>query len=227
MDNVKQIQSRLREIGFDPGPIDGEIGPRTERAIRNFQIVKGLEVDGIVGPITRRALGLDQVVKVASDPAWMTIARGYLGMREIVGPKHNPEVVEFWQTAKVPGVNDDETPWCAAFVSAVLEEAGVRSQRTGWARGYLRWGVSSKPFVGAVVVFERGPKAGHVGFLAGHDRSGNLMILGGNQNNRVSIAPFGKVRVLRGGYRAPKGFQPASYDLPILDGDGRLSRNEA
>lgn len=31
---------------------------------------------------------------------------------------------------------------------------------------------------------------GHVGFVVGRDQNGKLMVLGGNQNNRVSIAPF-------------------------------------
>ena len=52
---------------------------------------------------------------------WMTIARSYLGTTEIVGPKHNPKVVALWTKAQVAGVDDDETPWCAAFVCAVLE----------------------------------------------------------------------------------------------------------
>jgi len=35
--NNKQLQSTLKAAGFDPGPIDGKIGPRTKRAIIAFQ----------------------------------------------------------------------------------------------------------------------------------------------------------------------------------------------
>jgi len=55
-DVVRHVQRRLRELGFRPGPVDGLFGPRTERAVRNFQQVHGLSVDGIVGPQTRTHL---------------------------------------------------------------------------------------------------------------------------------------------------------------------------
>lgn len=50
-----EIQRQLAALGFDPGPIDGIIGPRTRAAIRAFQTSRGLLVDGIVGPQTRAA----------------------------------------------------------------------------------------------------------------------------------------------------------------------------
>ena len=157
---------------------------------------------------------------------WMDIARSDLGVAEIQGPHHNPRVVELWKTARVPGIHDDETPWCAAFVSAVLEEAGIVSARTGWARSYLKWGIKlSSPAVGCIVVFERGPKAGHVGFVVGQDKAGNLMVLGGNQGNAVTVKPFDPNRVL--GYRWPAGSEPDHFALPVVTSDGRLSRNEA
>jgi len=53
---VSNLQSRLKELGFDPGPIDGIFGPRTEAAVRAFQRNQGIEVDGIVGPQTRGKL---------------------------------------------------------------------------------------------------------------------------------------------------------------------------
>ena len=43
---VAQIQGALRTLGFNPGPIDGVMGPRTQRAIRDFQRSRGLVADG-------------------------------------------------------------------------------------------------------------------------------------------------------------------------------------
>ncbi len=34
---IKALQTRLREAGFDPGPIDGILGPRTRAAAQNYQ----------------------------------------------------------------------------------------------------------------------------------------------------------------------------------------------
>lgn len=54
----KQIQQRLKELGYYKGSIDGIIGPQSLKAIKNFQRDYGLTVDGIVGKNTLKALGL-------------------------------------------------------------------------------------------------------------------------------------------------------------------------
>ncbi len=48
----KDIQIALRNAGFYNGEIDGDIGPMTEQAIRQFQRMHNLSVDGKVGPKT-------------------------------------------------------------------------------------------------------------------------------------------------------------------------------
>jgi peptidoglycan hydrolase-like protein with peptidoglycan-binding domain len=53
---VIQVQRELVSLNCNPGPLDGELGPDTVRAIRFFQQTIGLPVDGIVGPQTRTAL---------------------------------------------------------------------------------------------------------------------------------------------------------------------------
>ncbi|MDP3722908.1 MAG: peptidoglycan-binding protein [Candidatus Omnitrophota bacterium] len=55
-DRIKKVQLALKEAGFDPGPIDGEPGPRTDQALLAFQKAQGLEPDGIVGVKTWTAL---------------------------------------------------------------------------------------------------------------------------------------------------------------------------
>jgi peptidoglycan hydrolase-like protein with peptidoglycan-binding domain len=54
--HVQRLQAALAGKGFNPGPVDGEFGPTTERAVREFQRAEGLGVDGIVGPMTWEAL---------------------------------------------------------------------------------------------------------------------------------------------------------------------------
>ena len=43
---VQTAQALLRSIGYDPGPVDGQMGPRTRDAIVAFQRDHGLEADG-------------------------------------------------------------------------------------------------------------------------------------------------------------------------------------
>ena len=54
---VKEIQTALKNAGFNPGSFDGKIGPRTRQAIKDFQKSKGLVPDGVVGPKTWNLLG--------------------------------------------------------------------------------------------------------------------------------------------------------------------------
>jgi uncharacterized protein (TIGR02594 family) len=180
-------------------------------------------------PTGKKAVPQEPPAKDPEATPWVQKAKSYVGTREIRGPKHNPLVVALWSLGKVPlSVNDDETPWCAAFISAVLELAGIKSARTGWARSYLNWGQRIPgPAVGAIVVFSRG-SGGHVGIVMGRDQNNNLMVLGGNQSDSVNIAPFARRRVL--GYRWPPGYQKPDKTgmstLPRYTSDGRVSRNE-
>ena len=49
-DGISGCQARLRNLGYDPGPIDGIAGPKTERAVRHFQADHPpLAVDGLCG----------------------------------------------------------------------------------------------------------------------------------------------------------------------------------
>ena len=53
---VRVVQRSLRKLGFEPGPVDGLYGPRTEAAVVRFQSVAKVGIDGVVGPQTRHAL---------------------------------------------------------------------------------------------------------------------------------------------------------------------------
>ena len=47
-ETIAAIQSRLSELGHDPGPADGIFGPRTRAAVLAYQRGKGLPADGIL-----------------------------------------------------------------------------------------------------------------------------------------------------------------------------------
>lgn len=108
-------------------------------------------------------------------------------------------------------VENDETPWCSAFVNfTCFMLPNVPRSNSLAARSWLLVG-QSIPLTDArvgwdIVVMTRGKlpqpgpnviKApGHVGFYAGQDEK-NVMVLGGNQGDAVNIAPFAKNRILR------------------------------
>jgi uncharacterized protein (TIGR02594 family) len=143
------------------------------------------------------------VVKT-KEPKWLTLARANIGKHEIKGKKDNPDIMKYYADAGHPGVKHDETPWCAAFVGAMLERCGTDSSKSLAARSYLNWGKAlSKPKPGCICVFWRGSPngwQGHVGFYAGEDGD-DILLLGGNQHDQVSISRQPKKRLL--GYRWP------------------------
>jgi N-acetylmuramoyl-L-alanine amidase len=55
-DDVRELQHRLNNLGFDTGYVDGVFGEDTAAAVRDFQLNVGLRVDGIVGRDVTEAL---------------------------------------------------------------------------------------------------------------------------------------------------------------------------
>ncbi|MFA5156795.1 MAG: peptidoglycan-binding domain-containing protein [Candidatus Omnitrophota bacterium] len=68
-----EIQTALKNAGYYDGNIDGKVGPKTKKAIQDFQKANSLEADGKVGPKTWAVLGpyLDTAAMeaAASKPA--------------------------------------------------------------------------------------------------------------------------------------------------------------
>lgn len=150
-----------------------------------------------------------------TKPLWIREAFKHDGLPEIKGGTHASEIVQFWKDIKRGGIKDDETPWCAAFVGAMLERVGIRSSRFESAKSYLQWGQNlSTPVVGCIVVFSRSG-GGHVGFVLGKDAQGNILVWGGNQADAVNLRAFPVSRVT--GYRWPSGVPVPEEPLPVLD----------
>ena len=137
----------------------------------------------------------------AASAAAFEAAGHHLGVEEWPGAKHNPLVLEMFAQAGHGWVKDDETPWCAAFVGAVLGECGIAGSGSLAARSYLKWGepvANGDAVPGDVVVFWRGsPSAatGHVAFFVRWDGA-NVIVRGGNQGNRVSDTHYSVNRLL-------------------------------
>lgn len=54
---IKVVQSRLNALSYDAGPVDGQFGGRTKKALTDFQAQNGLDADGLYGPKTAAVLG--------------------------------------------------------------------------------------------------------------------------------------------------------------------------
>lgn len=160
-----------------------------------------------------------------TEPTWLTYARLDIGTAEIPGPQTSTKI-RSWLTSLKAWWTDDETPWCGTFVAAVMQRSGIVLPKAWYrAKAWLDWGHAIPvPQVGAVVVFER-TGGGHVGLVVGVDTIGRLLVLGGNQGNKVSIAPFDTARVI--GYRWPSKYLLPFTRLPTYANSEAASRDEA
>lgn len=174
---------------------------------------------------------LNQQVNKLDELAWIAEARSHLGLTETKGARHNP-VIKQWLEELGAWWEDDETPWCGVFVAWCAKKGG-RDLPQHWYRA-LAWAdagtVLDRPAYGAVAVMER-KGGGHVGFVVGQADDDNILLIGGNQNNQVSIAKFPKSRIKSYIWLSKNGEKrlpdPSRYALQKLDFAGGFSQNEA
>lgn len=57
-DEVKQIQTKLKNWGYYKGNVDGIFGEQTKQAVISFQKKNNLTADGVAGPQTLKAMGI-------------------------------------------------------------------------------------------------------------------------------------------------------------------------
>jgi peptidoglycan hydrolase-like protein with peptidoglycan-binding domain len=73
-DAIRAVQSRLHQLGFYSGRIDGIWGPSMQASLQRFQQGRGLQATGQLNPATVTALGLDPN-NLAAPPATVAPAR--------------------------------------------------------------------------------------------------------------------------------------------------------
>lgn len=158
-----------------------------------------------------------------TEPKWLTLARQYIGLKEIPGKKNNQTIVGWWKKIFSPWFTDDETPWCAAFVGAMLADAGLPNTKSAAALSYSKYGINvGGPKLGAIAYLARTNAkgqlvGGHVAFVVGKNAKNQILLLGGNQGDMVSIKAFDRSRIL--GYRWPLGYPIETPLLPVITAD--------
>lgn len=237
---ILELQKALLSKGFDPGPLDGIAGPKTRKAIREFQAKHGLAVTGIADVKTQQKLmGKGSAVQervaagavagdIPADLTWLAEAKRLIGTTEIKGAQHNPTILSMGDAAGIH-VSDDETPWCGLFVShciaSSLPDEPMPANPLG-ARQWLKFGDEVMPQFGSALVFWReSPNSfkGHVGFYWAEDDL-HYHVLGGNQSDSVSVTRLIKSRLL--GARWPKSVEPRNMRRLVTGATISVSNNE-
>lgn len=154
-----------------------------------------------------------------TDPLWLAFAALDIGKTE----KNNDAP---WLRAMLASMGLGwliGQPWCGSMLARWMRNAGLEPPRHAYrALSWLDWGKTiDEPVRGCIVVFER-KGGGHVAIVVGRQRDGQLVCLGGNQMDSVSLAAFPAGRVL--GYRLPA--IDRRYD-PLPTMEAASSRSEA
>ena len=67
---VRTLQTKLNNWGYDAGTVDGIFGSKTQAAVKRFQQKNGLVADGIVGSKTAAALGMTLTSSSSSNSSY-------------------------------------------------------------------------------------------------------------------------------------------------------------
>lgn len=252
---VVDIQIALAKIGY-PLKGSGYWANATDTAVRNFQKVAGLRVDGRVGSDTAKALDAasipelktpEKVAAAALDiarPLWLTAALSYVGTKEFAGSRDNQTIIDW---AKLEGgdiaksYTHDSIPWCALFANHCLTKVGLPGTETLWALDFNSDLMRERTGHGWPAVRLQGPAVGafapmlrngggHIIQIVGRAKNGNVMGVGGNQSDAVSVVEFHRDR-LNKGFWYPDGVgipNKVGFDLlPIVNSNGSVSHSEA
>ena len=127
---VETAQTRLIQAGFDPGPVDGLMGPRTRKAIRAFQRANGVPVSGRLDRATRSKLNA-----AAGEPSAQSAVVEKAGEAPgSGGPEQAPAEVNLSPPAKAPGdepkVNIPTPPVDNGIALAPIEAASAEARKT-------------------------------------------------------------------------------------------------
>lgn len=231
---IKMIQQALKLAGFDPGPIDGISGRKTEKAMRDFRLAVGLvnpaaATISLFDPEVMGVLFKGMVPPAPPhDAPWLDTGWSKLLLHEKINNN------SLWDWLRIGGksVGDPaKIPWCGDFVETCIALAlphEALPTNPFLARNWLNFGQEiSEPSPGAIAVFYRGdPKgwSGHVGFYVSEEKN-YYHILGGNQGNRVSVSKLAKSRLL--GFRWPMSYVFSGPNIVEAERGGGVSTDEA
>jgi peptidoglycan hydrolase-like protein with peptidoglycan-binding domain len=64
---ISDVQEKLRELGFDAGPVNGDFGTKTQAALAQFQLSRTIPASGQLDEETLQQLGVQHQEERAAD----------------------------------------------------------------------------------------------------------------------------------------------------------------
>jgi cell wall-associated NlpC family hydrolase len=196
--DVLAVQTALQTLGYAPGPLDGEYGPATAAAVRQFKADHKLDADGVVGPQAVKAL---ETATPGAAPAAGGGATGAKALAEAlrhIGTKEAPAGSNLTPFGHWFGV--DGVPWCNIFVSycfvngagyticSGFNGAGVYAKgctyvptTEAWLRATGLWVGRTTPQPGDIAIFNwDGGVPDHIGIVEKSLGGGQFQTVEGN-----------------------------------------------
>ena len=102
--DVTALQTRLKELGFDPNGVDGNFGPGTKTAVIAFQQSKGLNADGKAGPNTMAAMQAGGSATPAGDSSLVVDNGSGLNLAGLKGHIPDSVIAQIPETASKFGI---------------------------------------------------------------------------------------------------------------------------
>jgi len=152
---IAEIQGQLVLLGYDV-MADGDFGPATVEAIKEFQRTHGIKADGMIGPATYAAL-------LGRDMPDISRGMNYLA-RRIVSISMDYIGVPYYFGGTTPSAFD-----CSGYVQYVFAQAGISLPRTADVQYEVGTPVSTTDLVPGDLVFFSTYTYGasHVGIYVG------------------------------------------------------------
>ena len=178
-------------------------------SVKAWQRALGVTADGDFGPHTLAASLALLPAQTGAGPEpdrsrgdqlpWIAEGLKVLGLHET----RDNAALRAWLKSDGKTLGDPSAlPWCGDYVETCIKAAlpfepfiGALATNPYFARNWGTFGESCILAYGCIVVFERGPNSGHVGFAVGQDAD-NIYVLGGNQGDAVSVVRIAHHRLL-------------------------------
>ena len=222
--NVKLIQSLLSKIGYRPGAIDGAFGPRTQRAVIQFQQNNGLDPDGVVGPATwslfeKFLRGYDVYYIRAGDTLFNIARRYYTSVNAILtaNPGLNPNALRIGQRIIVPyGIDIVFTDIDYTYE---IMERNIQGLRVRYP--FLEIGVAGKSVMGKNLYYLKLGRGSRQVFYNGSHHANEWitspLLMKFTENFLKAYSTGSSIR----GYNIPSIWNSSSiYIIPMVNPDG-------
>jgi peptidoglycan hydrolase-like protein with peptidoglycan-binding domain len=167
---VRSVQHMLTALGFDPGIVDGKLGPKTKAAVQNFQTSQGLSADGNPGTATRKALFgeyMDFLCRDAQDQRVTLTAENFLARG--ADPKMRGDVQGCSEFNLVVVLSKDEDQKLSAAAKKVERDVALLPNRRVMVFLFIP-GAKADPARWPCPAAEDGPDACRAQFFADGDQ---------------------------------------------------------